>query len=445
MIMHLDKVPAREAGMQPHEFMLSESQERMLICAKKGYEEQVLEIFRKWDLNAEVIGEVTDTGNMELFWHGDRVADIPVQPISEEAPIYDRPVKKPAYLENIADKDINAFDAISNQEAFDKLISSVEVSDKSWVFEQYDSMVQTNTIKAPGSLDASAIRVKENGKALAMSSDCNPRYNYIDPRGGAAAAVMESGRNVAMSGARPLAITDCLNYGNPENPEIMWQFAQGCYGIKEACAKLNTPVVSGNVSLYNETNGEGVYPTPAIAMVGINDDANKVLPSSFQNVGASLYLVGDTKNEFGGSLYMKELYNTVAGKLPEIDYAKELALWELIIEANKAGIISAAKDVNVGGIAIALAKMSAKSSLGVTCKVSLDDSKDIFSESFSRAIVEVKDEVAFEELAKKVGISVAKIGAVSQNEFTCNDIKADIEEIKKTYFSRFQEVIEQDV
>ena len=443
MIMHLDKVPAREENMQPFEFMLSESQERMLICAKKGYEDKVLEIFRKWDLDAEVIGEVTSTGNMELFWQGERVADIPVLPVGEEAPIYDRPVSRPDYLDKISSTCIDDLGKIENQEAFKKLFSSVEVADKSWIFEQYDSMVQTNTIKAPGSLDASVIRVKENGKALAMSSDCNPRYNFIDPKGGAAAAVMESGRNVAMSGARPLAITDCLNYGNPENPEIMWQFAEGCYGIKEACLKLNTPVVSGNVSLYNETNGVGVYPTPAIAMVGVNDDANKVLPSSFQEIGSSLYLIGDTKSEFGGSLYMKELFDKVEGKLPEIDYNKELALWELIIEANKADVISAAKDVNVGGIAIALAKMSVVGGKGVICNTQLDASKDIFAESFSRAIVEVKNEVVFENMAKQIGINVTKIGQVEENGFICNDISADLEAMKNSYFNKFQEVVEQ--
>jgi len=445
MIMHLDKVPAREEGMQPFEFMLSESQERMLICAKKGYEDKVVEIFRKWDLNAEIIGEVTNTGHMELFWHGEKVADMPVQPVSEQAPIYDRPTQEPAYLASIKNTTINDFAKVDNQKAFDTLLNSVEVSDKSWIFDQYDSTVQTNTIKAPGSLDASVIRIKENGKALSMSSDCNPRYNYIDPKMGAAAAVAESGRNVAMSGARPLAITDCLNYGNPENPEVMWQFAQGCYGIKEACAKLNTPVVSGNVSLYNETNGIGVFPTPAIVMVGLNDDANKTLPSSFQKEGASLYLIGDTKSDFGGSLYMKELFGKVEGTLAPLDYDKELNLWELVIEANKKGFLNAAKDVNVGGIAIALAKMAAKSKKGVTVKIALNDVKDIFAESFSRAIVEVNDEAGFEAMAKTIGLNVAKIGTVGGANFTCNDVSKSVEAICERYFNRFAEVIEQDI
>ena len=445
MIMHLDKVPAREEGMQPFEFMLSESQERMLICAKKGYEDKVVDIFRKWDLNAEIIGEVTATGNMELFWHGERVADMPVQPVSEQAPIYDRPTKEPAYLASIKNTTINDFAKVDNQKAFDTLLNSVEVSDKSWIFDQYDSTVQTNTIKAPGSLDASVIRIKENGKALSMSSDCNPRYNYIDPKMGAAAAVAESGRNVAMSGARPLAITDCLNYGNPENPEVMWQFAEGCYGIKEACAKLNTPVVSGNVSLYNETNGVGVFPTPAIVMVGLNDDANKTLPSSFQKEGASLYLIGETKSDFGGSLYMKELFGKVEGTLAELSYETELKLWELVIEANKKGFLNAAKDVNVGGIAIALAKMAAKSRKGVTAKVALNDAKDIFAESFSRAIVEVNDEAGFEAMAKTIGLNVVKIGTVGGANFTCNDVSKSVEAICERYFNRFAEVIEQDI
>lgn len=445
MIMHLDKVPAREPGMQPFEFMLSESQERMLICAKKGYEDKVVDIFRKWDLNAEIIGEVTDTGHMELFWHGEKVADMPVQPVSEQAPIYDRPTKEPSYLAKIKHTRIHDFEKVDNQKAFDTLMNSVEVCDKSWIFEQYDSMVQTNTIKAPGSLDASVIRIKENGKALSMSSDCNPRYNYIDPFGGAAAAVVESGRNVAMSGARPLAITDCLNYGNPENPEVMWQFAQGCYGIKEACSKLNTPVVSGNVSLYNETNGIGVFPTPAIVMVGLNEDASKTLPSFFQNEGASVYLIGDTGSDFGGSLYMKELYGKVEGTLAKLDYEKELKLWELVIEANKKGLLSAAKDVNVGGVVIALAKMAVKSGKGLTCKIDVADERDIFSESFSRAVVEVKEDSAFESFAKTVGITVTKIGSIGGKTFTCNAISKSVESISERYFNRFAEVIEQDI
>ena len=302
MIMHLDKVPAREEGMQPYEFMLSESQERMLICAKKGTEQAIIDIFEKWDLDCAVIGEVTATGKMELFWHGEKCAEVPVDPVSEEAPVLDRPMSRPAYLDEIANVKLSDFEAVDNQSAFEKLIASMEVVDKGWIYQQYDSMVQTNTVKKGGELDASVISIKENGVALAMSADYNVRYCFIDPKAGAAAAVIESGRNVAMSGATPKAITDCLNYGNPENPEVMWQFAQGCLGIKEACAELNTPVIGGNVSLYNETNGKSVFPTPSIAMVGVNDDQNNVLLSTFQKEGNVVYIVGENRSEFGGSL-----------------------------------------------------------------------------------------------------------------------------------------------
>jgi phosphoribosylformylglycinamidine synthase len=446
MIMHLDKVPAREEGMTPYDFMLSESQERMLLCAKKGSEQAIIDIFEKWDLDAAVVGEVTSTGNMELFWHGEKCAEVPVDPVSEEAPELNRPMKKPAYLDDIHKVSIDDFDRVSNQEAFETLTKSMEVVDKSWIYTQYDSMVQTNTIKNGGTLDASVIRVKENKKALAMSADCNVRYCYIDPKMGGAAAVVESGRNVAMSGARPLAITDCLNYGNPENPEVMWQFGEGCLGIKEACAQLTTPVIGGNVSLYNETNGVSVFPTPSIATVGVNDDEKNVLMSSFQKEGNALYLVGESKSEFGGSLYMKELYDTVAGVMPEIDYKQELALWDLVIEGNKKHLLESAKDASSGGVAIALAKMAATSGLGCDVEMSVADDRDIFSESMSRAILEVKPEncEAFEAILDE-SMSIEKIGTVGGDSIRINDVNMSMKQLQDNYFNTFARVIEQDL
>ncbi|MGJ0364994.1 phosphoribosylformylglycinamidine synthase subunit PurL [Aliarcobacter cryaerophilus] len=444
MIMHLDKVPAREEGMTPYDFMLSESQERMLICAKKGCEQQIIDIFQKWELDVAVIGEVTNTGNMELFWHGEKVADIPVQPVSEEAPVLDRPVSEPEYLKTVAN--VNMDKQISNQIAFDELFSDMEVVDKSWIYSQFDSMVQTNTIKGPGSLDGSTIRIKETGKALSMSADCNTRFCYINPQLGAAAAVMESGRNVAMTGAVPKAITDCLNFGNPQNPEVMWQFKESCEGIKNACRALNTPVIGGNVSLYNETNGVSVFPTPSIAMVGVNEDAQNVLPSKLQESGNVLYLLGDTYSEFGGSLYLKKLYGKVAGVHPKVDFEKELALWNTVIEANRAKLLKSAKDVNLGGVAISLAKMAVVGNIGVEANISLNDSKDIFSESLSRAIVEVnpKNCEEFEKLASKNRVSYVAIGRTGGDKFIINDIFKELDNLSKVYFNRFKEVIEQD-
>ncbi|WP_456451858.1 phosphoribosylformylglycinamidine synthase subunit PurL [Hydrogenimonas sp.] len=447
MRMDLDKVPMREEGMTPYELMLSESQERMLICARKGTEEKIIEIFEKWDLDCAVIGEVTDTGLMELYWHGKKVAEVPVDPVSEEAPVLDRPVARPKYLDEIAGIDIDKYELPSNQEAFETILKSIEVVDKGWVYTQYDSMVQTNTIKKGGDLDGSVIRVKENGRAIAMSSDCNPRYCYIDPKGGAAAAVMESGRNVAMTGARPLAITDCLNYGNPENPEVMWQFAQGCEGIKEACAKLNTPVTGGNVSLYNETNGVSVFPTPTIGMVGVNDDQHKVLPSAFQQEGDALLLVGETRKEFGGSIYLKELFKVTGGKLPAIDYDKELALWDLVIEANKKGLLQAAKDLNVGGLAIAAAKMAAVGGQGASIEADLGESVNVFSESFSRALLEVAPEnvEAVANMAAERGLKCEKVGTVGGDTLEVNDIAMPMERLNDIYFNTFRRIIEQDI
>lgn len=447
LVMHLDKVPAREEGMTPYDFMLSESQERMLICAKKGSEQAIIDIFQKWELDVAVIGEVTDTARMELMWHGEKCADMPIAPVSEEAPVLDRPVSRPKYLDEINSKSVDDFEAMDEQKAYETLLSNIEVSDKAWVYNQYDSMVQTNTVKDAGSLDASSIRIKENGKALSMSSDCNPRYCYIDPQRGSALAVVESGRNVAMSGARPLSITDCLNFGNPENPEVMWQFAKSCEGIKEACLALNTPVVSGNVSLYNETNGVSVYPTPAIAMVGLNDDQNSVLPSHFQEDNSEILLIGETNGEFGGSLYIKALYGETVGSLPEFDYKKELALWELVIEANKKGLILSAKDVNVGGIAIALSKMSALSGKGVVASISLNKDRDIFDESQSRALIEVsvENKQTVMDMAKELGLSVNDIGKVHGDKVKINHIEMSVDRVKDIYFSTFAKTIEQDL
>ncbi|MGE4295542.1 MAG: phosphoribosylformylglycinamidine synthase subunit PurL [Campylobacterales bacterium] len=447
MKMFLDRVPARESGMVPYEFMLSESQERMLICAKKGREADVIKLFKKYELEAEVIGEVTDTGHMELFWHNEKVADIPIAPLSEEAPVYNRPVKRPAYLDEIAKLDIDDINSISSTEALKTLLSHPEVADKRWIYEQYDSTIGTGSLTKIGHSDSGVFWVKENGKAIALSADCNPRFCYIDPKGGAAAAVAESGRNVAMSGARPLAITDCLNFGNPENPEVMWQFKEACEGIKEACLKLSTPVVSGNVSLYNETNGKSVFPTPAIAMVGLLDDPKKALTMPFKKAGNLVYLLGDTRSEFGGSLYMKAFAKRVAGTLPKLDLSAELALWDLIISANAQGLLAAAHDVSVGGVAVAVAKMAACGRLGFEGMVTLSDERDLFSESFSRALVEIsadKKEL-FENFLAQHSTNWECIGKVTPKDLVINGISLTQNELSSLYFESFNALMQQDI
>ncbi|WP_295143565.1 phosphoribosylformylglycinamidine synthase subunit PurL [uncultured Campylobacter sp.] len=442
MKMYLDRVPMRETGMTPYELMLSESQERMLICAKKGCEQKILEIFKKWDLDAEIIGEVTDSGVMELYWHGELAGEIPIAPLSEASPVLDRPTARPKYLDEI--KNLQIPENFDNKTAFWKLLGEPEVLNKSLIYDQYDANIQTNTIKQPGLLGAAVIRVKETGRAIAMAAQCDPRANFVDPKNGAARAVAAAGRKVAMSGATPLAITDCLNYGNPQNPEVMWQFAQGCEGIKEACRELNTPVVSGNVSLYNDTEGVSVYPTPAIVTVGVNEDANASLPSVFTRAGTAIYVLGETKGEFAASLYAKALFDAVGGELAAVDYKKERALWDLVIEANKSGALEFANSVGVGGVAITLAKMACLSGLGAECKFDVKKPDCIFDESFSRAIVGVKDEAKFKSLAAKYGVKFEKIGSVGGDKFKLNDIDEKLSEVSEVYFSEFAKIIKQE-
>lgn len=442
MKMYLDRVPMRETGMTPYELMLSESQERMLICAKNGCEQKILEIFKKWDLDAEIIGEVTNSGVMELYWHGELAGEIPIAPLSEASPVLDRPTARPKYLDEI--KNLQIPENADNKTAFWKLLSEPEVLNKSLIYDQYDANIQTNTIKQPGLLGATVIRVKETGRAIAMAAQCDPRANFVDPKIGAARAVAAAGRKVAMSGATPLAITDCLNYGNPQNPEVMWQFAQGCEGIKEACRELNTPVVSGNVSLYNDTEGVSVYPTPAIVTVGVNEDANASLPSVFTCAGTAIYVLGETKGEFAASLYAKALFDAVGGELAAVDYKKERALWDLVIEANKSDALEFANSVGVGGVAITLAKMACLSGLGAECKFDVKKPSFIFDESFSRAIVGVKDEAKFESLAAKHGVKFEKIGSVGGDKFKLNDIEEKLSDVSEVYFNKFAAIIRQE-
>ena len=442
MKMYLDRVPMRETGMTPYELMLSESQERMLICAKKGCEQKILEIFKKWDLDAEIIGEVTDSGVMELYWHGELAGEIPIAPLSEASPVLDRPTARPKYLDEI--KNLQIPENVDNKTAFWKLLGEPEVLNKSLIYDQYDANIQTNTIKQPGLLGAAVIRVKETGRAIAMAAQCDPRANFVDPKIGAARAVAAAGRKVAMSGATPLAITDCLNYGNPQNPEVMWQFAQGCEGITEACRELNTPGVSGNVSLYNDTEGVSVYPTPAIVTVGVNDDANASLPSVFARAGTAIYVLGETKGEFAASLYAKALFDAVGGELSAVDYKKERAIWDLVIEANKSGALEFANIVGVGGVAITLAKMACLSGLGAECKFDVEKSNFIFDESFSRAIVGVKDEAKFDSLAAKHGVKFEKIGSVGGDKFKLNDIEEKLSDVSEVYFNKFAAIIRQE-
>ena len=436
MKLFLDQVPMREEGMTPYDLMLSESQERMLICAKKGFEDKVIEIFTSRGLDAAVVGEVTNTKKMELFWYDELVGELPIEPLSEDAPILDRPIKRPNYLDEI--KNIKTHFRIPKKEAFLKLFSDENVVDKGYIYTQFDSTVGTNSVKKPGYLGANILRVKENGVMLSMGLDCNPKMNFVNPKVGASLAVATSGRKVAMSGAKPLAITDCLNYANPENPEIMWQFMMGCEGIKDACKELNTPVVSGNVSLYNDSDGINIHPTPAIVCVGVNE--NKNLPSIFKS-GVSVYLVGETNGVFAGSLYQTVINNELGGELPEINFKKEKALWDLVILQNKDDNLEFANSVGIGGIAITLAKMAAVSNIAGEFKTNFENENFIFDESFSRAIIGVKDEEKFKKEALNLGLKVVKLGVSGGDKFILDDMSFSIDKLREIYFKTLEKLI----
>ena len=428
--LYLDKVPVREKDMNPYEIMLSESQERMLIVAKKGFEKKIKKIFDKWDLDAEVIGEVTDDGFVRLFWDGEEVASLKAAPLSDEAPIYDRSYTKPTYVDELKKFDISSIPEPKNyNDVLIKIFESPNIASKEYIYEQYDHMVQTNTVVLPGS-DASVIRVKGSKKCISISSDCNGRYCYLDSFMGGMQAVVEACRNVAMSGARPLAITDCLNFGNPEKPEIMWQFVNVIEGMASACKRLNTPVVSGNVSFYNETDGKAIFPTPTVVAVGVIDDVDYIITSEFKNLENYIYLVGSNRGEIGGSEYLNFIHNTVAGKIPEVDLYYEKDLVDFMVDAAKKKIIKAAHDVSEGGLVVALSEMTFKNDIGfeVNLKGDIRPDFNIFSESQGMVILEVEKINAreVEKLLKYYSLPFSRIGETTGRNIVVNYNKKNI-------------------
>lgn len=349
-------VPQRETGMIPYEIMLSESQERMLLVAERGKEEVVRKIFAKWDLDAVPVGRVTSDGMMRVKNRGQVVAEVPVKGIADGAPIYRRTSGRPDYLAGILGLDPNGLTIPSdlNRAALD-LLASPTIASKEWIYRQYDHMVRVNTVLPPGS-DAAVIRIQGTKKAVAMTVDCNSRYCYLDPYIGGVIAVAEAARNLVCSGARPIAVTDCLNFGNPEHPDIMWQFERTVQGIAKACAELGIPVVSGNVSFYNETMGQSVYPTPVIGMVGLIEDVSKSTPQWFRAAGDLIVLIGETRDELGGSEYLKIVHGLERGSPPAIDLGAESRLQAFCLAAIDSGLLKSAHDLSEGGLAVALAE-----------------------------------------------------------------------------------------
>src|SRR5262245_55434897 len=348
------RVPMREVGMSAYEVMLSESQERMLLVAAKGREQEVVRVFEKWDLHAEPIGTVTAEKRLRIYDAGVLQADVPNQALTDEAPVYDRPWVKPA--NPAADQDVAGIPAPADvAEALLRVLASPTVACKRWVYRQYDWTVRTNTLAGPGS-DAAVVRVKGTAKALAISLDGNGRYCWLDPYEGARLAVAEACRNVAAAGAVPLGATNCLNFGNPEKPEIMGQLVTAIRGIGDACRALEAPITGGNVSLYNETDGRAIHPTPIIGVVGLLEDARKALRRSFETEGAHVLLLGTTGPDVGGSEYLKVLHGRVAGRPPHLSLDDEKRLYAAVLEASRARLLRSAHDTSDGGLAVALAE-----------------------------------------------------------------------------------------
>jgi phosphoribosylformylglycinamidine synthase II len=390
--MNLDLVPQRETGMTAYEMMLSESQERMLLVITAGREAEIQEIFDKYDLEAVAVGKVTDDKMLRLIHKGEVVADVPADALAEEAPVYHKPSKEPAQYREFQAMELE-IPAVDNMEdTLIKLLQQPTIASKEWVYDQYDYMVRTSTVVAPGS-DAAVVRIRGTRKALAMTTDCNSRYLYLDPETGGKIAVAEAARNIVASGAEPLAITDCLNFGNPEKPEIFWQIEKATDGMSEACTVLKTPVIGGNVSLYNETNGEAVYPTPVVGMVGLIKDIDHITTQSFKAAGDLVYLLGETKDEFGGSELQKLTSGKIFGKAPELDLEVELKNQKAVLEAIQKGLVSSAHDLAEGGLAVAVAE-SAIASNGLGAKVNTTGNlvSALFSESQSRFLLTVKKE-----------------------------------------------------
>ena len=415
------KVPKRETGMTAYEVMLSESQERMLLVAERGREQEVMRIFEKWDLHAEPIGTVTAARRLRVFHDGVLEADVPNEALTDDAPVYDRPWTEP--VNPAASENVLALPAPSDLgQALLQLLASPSIANKRWIYRQYDSTVRTNTLVGPGS-DAAVVRVKGTRKALAISTDGNGRYCWLDPFAGARLAVAEAARNVACSGAAPIGATNCLNFGNPEKPEVMGQLVKAIQGMGEACRALDIPITGGNVSLYNETDGRAIYPTPVMGVVGLLEDADTVLRRWFVEEGDLVYLLGTTGEDLGGSELLKVVHGRIAGRPPRLDLEAERRLHALLVEGAARGILRSAHDASEGGLGVTLAECAFRGEepgLGGRFDLPGGLRPDVllFSETPSRAVVTTRDELRIAELARRYGVPWARIGVVGGGRLT---------------------------
>jgi phosphoribosylformylglycinamidine synthase len=444
VFMDLSKVPLREEGMIPYEILLSESQERMLFVIEPGHENEAFAILDKWGLDGAIIGEVIEESCVRIQFDGKEVVNLPVFPVVDGALDLKREVKHPEYLDQVAHIDLTELPGFSRGDtALKKLLACPNIASKEWVFEQYDHMVRLNTLVLPGS-DAAVLRIKDTQKAVAISVDCNSRYCYLDPYEGAAIAVAEACRNVVCSGAKPIGLSNCLNFGNPEKPEIMWQFQQAVEGMGDACRFFDIPVVSGNVSLYNETKGEAIYPTPTIAVVGLIEDQNRIMTQGFKKSGDQIALIGFTMEELGGTEYLKIMFDRSEGKPPVLDRKHEKQVQDFCWELIQKGFISSAHDCSEGGLAIAVAESCFSyggQTLGATLTLesTLRNDTLLFGETQSRIIISFPEERIneIEDLAMTFPVDFSLIGKVGGSHFT---VTVNEEEVIKQEINILKEI-----
>jgi phosphoribosylformylglycinamidine synthase len=427
----LDRVPQRETGMTPYEMMLSESQERMLLVAERGREREVIEVFAKWGLDAIEVGRVTPGEMMRVMWHGENAAEIPAKALADEAPLYQRPIAPPASPRG-AGKLIEFAPAGANlTENFARLLAWPAIASKRWIFEQYDHMVRTNTLAWPGAADAAVLRVKDTIRALALTVDGNGRWCWLAPREGAAAAVAEGARNVACTGARPWAATNCLNFGNPEKPEVMWEFSECIDGIADACRALEIPITGGNVSFYNDTLGQSIYPTPVLGVLGLLEDASRAVGIAFQKVGDTILLldgasqstraeINSVQRELSSSEYAFALHGIVAGAPPTVDLPAEKRLIEALLALSAEKLLHSAHDVSDGGLAVTLAECCfASRGLSAQANIAATEPAEavIFSERGARAIVSCASEslAHIQDIARQYQIGITELGRVTRD------------------------------
>jgi phosphoribosylformylglycinamidine synthase subunit PurL len=442
--MDLEKIPRREEGMIPYEVMLSESQERMLLVARAGTEGRVLEIFKKWDLDAAIVGKVTDDGMLRVTEGPKVVGEMPAKALAEEGPVYQRPMQTPAYIQDLQEMDLESLPLpFDLEEILFCLLRSPNIARKSMVWERYDHMLFLNTTVLPGS-DAAVLRLKGTRKGLAICLDGNGRYGYLDPRMGGMIAVAEAARNVVCSGARPLAITNCLNFGNPENPEIMWQFAEAVEGMAEACRLLEVPVTGGNVSFYNETSGQPIFPTPIVGMVGLLEDISLHQTQWFKEEDDLIFLLGENQEELGGSECLKVAHGFEGGRPPHLDLCRERSVQDACLEAIRLGMVKSAHDCSDGGLAIALAESCIthpEREWGIEVELKEDMRPDalLFGESQSRIIISLP-EARIEhlmEIACRFGIKATLLGRVKRDRFRIKGWKfsldVDLKKMRETY------------